>query len=298
MVESQVVTFYSPRAGVGNTVTMAQVASILARDYGLDVLAVDMNLNAPSLQEYFEISQEDVKCGFFDMILDYKELLKQDVGEDEIPEPITDVNKYKKIAPLDLDNGSVSIIPAGIYSTCNNMNKSEDYYNAVNSFDWDNFYEKWHGYGYLNDLKQQFKNAADVVLVDGGSGFNTPSSIALIDVADDISIQFAYNNTNLKDLDIMIKNILNKNPSSEICLRPSFINTGDIHNMNKWEKRTVRALKKYIPSLDVNKLRENALPYDIQFAAGNCSAIKELPESIKAPYSRIAKDIAETIELS
>ena len=119
-----------------------------------------------------------------------------------------------------------------------------------------------------------------------------------MDVADDISIQFAYNNTNIKDLDIMVKNISNKNSSSEICLRPSFINTEDIHNLNKWEKRTVRALKKYIPSLDVNKLRANTIPYDIQFAAGSCSAIEELPENIKAPYSRIAKDITEKIELS
>ncbi len=296
MAESPIITFYSPRAGVGNTVTMAQVASILARDYGLDVLAVDMNLNAPSLQEYFGISQEDVGCGFFDMILNYKELLKHEI--DEIPEPLTDVNKYIKIAPLDLDKGSVSIIPAGIYSTCNNMNKSEDYYNAVNSFDWNNFYDKWHGYGYLKYLKQQFKDAADVVLVDGGSGFNTPSLIALMDVADDISIQFAYNNTNIKDLDIMVKNISNKNLSSEICLRPSFINTEDIHNLNKWGKRTVSALKRYIPSLNINVLRANTIPYDVQFAAGGCSAIEELPENIKAPYSRIAKDITETIRLS
>ncbi len=292
MAESPIITFYSPRAGAGNTVTMAHVASILARD-GLDVLAVDMNLKAPALHEYFGIPQEDVDCGFFDMILDYKELFKN--TDEEFPEHAISIDKYIKEVPLYLDNGSLSIIPAHKFSFKDEIDNIDNYNKIIETFDWDIFRCYWKSYEFMEYLKEQFKAVADVILIDGGSNFVEPSAIAVLQLADDISIQFAYNNINLKDLKTVIRYIAKKKQSSEMWLHPSYINTDDVDHMNKWEKRTVGALKRYIPFLDENILRVNAIPYDVQFTAGNHSAIEVLPENIIAPYSRIAKDIAGKI---
>lgn len=290
MAESPIITFYSPRAGAGNTVTMAHVASILARD-GLDVLAVDMNLKAPALHEYFGIPQEDVDCGFFDMILECRELLRN--TDEVLSKP--SIDKYIKEVPLGLDNGSLSIIPAHKFSFKDNTDNIDNYNKTIESFNWDIFRCYWNGYEYIKDLKEQFKAAADVVLIDGGSNFVEPSAIAVLQLADDISIQFAYNNINLKDLKTVIKYIAKEKQSSEIWLYPSYVDTDNVYHMNKWEKRTVSALKRHMPHLDINMLRINAIPYDVQFSAGNHSAIEVLPENIIAPYSRIAKDIAGKI---
>ena len=52
--DSPVITFYSYKGGVGRSMAMANLAVLLARDYGLDVVVVDWDLEAPGLHRFFE----------------------------------------------------------------------------------------------------------------------------------------------------------------------------------------------------------------------------------------------------
>ncbi len=47
-----IVTFYSYKGGVGRTMALANVAALLAR-WGYKVLAVDWDLEAPGLEQFF-----------------------------------------------------------------------------------------------------------------------------------------------------------------------------------------------------------------------------------------------------
>lgn len=49
----QVVTFYSYKGGVGRTMALANVATLLAR-WGYKTLLVDWDLEAPGLEFYFQ----------------------------------------------------------------------------------------------------------------------------------------------------------------------------------------------------------------------------------------------------
>ncbi len=73
---SPVITFYSYKGGVGRSMAVANVAVLLAQDYGLDVILVDWDLEAPGLHRFFGYSDEDIHTGVIDYLLQYKEGLR------------------------------------------------------------------------------------------------------------------------------------------------------------------------------------------------------------------------------
>ena len=53
----KVVTFYSFKGGVGRTMALANVAWRLANRHGLNVIAVDFDLEAPGLHHFFGVDE-------------------------------------------------------------------------------------------------------------------------------------------------------------------------------------------------------------------------------------------------
>ena len=58
-----IVTFYSYKGGVGRSMALANLAVIAARDYSLNVVVVDRDLEAPGLHRYFGVPDKDVRDG-------------------------------------------------------------------------------------------------------------------------------------------------------------------------------------------------------------------------------------------
>lgn len=56
MITGRIITFYSYKGGVGRTLTLSNVARILAREGSGSVLVVDFDLEAPGLHSYFDCS--------------------------------------------------------------------------------------------------------------------------------------------------------------------------------------------------------------------------------------------------
>ena len=67
-----IVTFYSYKGGVGRSMAMANVADILARR-GARVLMIDFDLEAPGLEQYFQIHQPSARrhLGLLDLLLEF-----------------------------------------------------------------------------------------------------------------------------------------------------------------------------------------------------------------------------------
>ena len=66
-------TFYSYKGGVGRSMALANVADSLARA-GLRVLMVDFDLEAPGLEQFFQIPQRQARGhrGLLDLLLSFK----------------------------------------------------------------------------------------------------------------------------------------------------------------------------------------------------------------------------------
>ena len=107
------VTFYSYKGGVGRSLAIANVACVLARDYGKRVLLVDWDLEAPGLHRFFGLESESLGPGLMDILDDYKALLTKDI--EVLPEQLVKLDKYINTAgmPSYRSGGSVALVGAG-----------------------------------------------------------------------------------------------------------------------------------------------------------------------------------------
>jgi MinD-like ATPase involved in chromosome partitioning or flagellar assembly len=182
---SLIITFYSYKGGVGRSMALANVAWLLANKYGKKVLAIDWDLEAPGLHRFFKISPERITHGLIDLFDEYKELLKG--GTESLPTKLADIKKCLIDVPLSNTSGtgSLSIIAAG--------RQDQDYAARVNGFDWDEFYEKWHGYGFFEFLKSELKENAEIVLLDSRTGVTDIGGICTLQLPDVVVLLFALN---------------------------------------------------------------------------------------------------------
>jgi MinD-like ATPase involved in chromosome partitioning or flagellar assembly len=109
-------TFYSYKGGVGRSMALAKSADILARA-GMRVLMVDFDLEAPGLEQYFDIDQKSARAhaGLFDLILSYKTAMASSLPA--APQD-QDFRKLEElfIAPVYLklpSGGKLDLMPAG-----------------------------------------------------------------------------------------------------------------------------------------------------------------------------------------
>ena len=136
--ESQIVTFYSYKGGTGRTMTLANVAWILASN-GKRVLAVDWDLEAPGLHRYFHPFLLDKECksspGVIDMVWDVSVSATKPVGRTPDPgwyQEHADVLKYAVSLRWEFSNGgTLDVLPAG--------RQGSAYATRVNSFNWSAF---------------------------------------------------------------------------------------------------------------------------------------------------------------
>jgi uncharacterized protein YjbI with pentapeptide repeats len=202
-----VVTFYSFKGGVGRSMAIANVAEILAAA-GYRVIVCDWDLEAPGLERYFVDSQEEAtrftnKRGVIDLLLGYKEKVSKPVlvsatdAEDELdfenPFHLTvELFKTRKQTTDSTNQGSIRILGAGKREGDNNKAYSE----AVQSFDWTEFYEKWGGGSYIEFFRSSLEKESDIVLVDSRTGITEQSGVCTHHLADLVVLFTAANDAN------------------------------------------------------------------------------------------------------
>jgi cellulose biosynthesis protein BcsQ len=132
-----VFTFYSYKGGVGRTMALANIASLLYKR-GLRVLLIDFDLEAPSLEEYFKVvkNKKEEQFGFIDMLVDYKKNISQEHTDTDtktnpsITLPLQGIDKYIFKVPNDIQkDGSLLLLTSG--------KKDDNYVKNVHSFDWE-----------------------------------------------------------------------------------------------------------------------------------------------------------------
>ncbi len=139
-----IVTFYSFKGGVGRSMAVANVADILARQ-GLRVLMVDFDLEAPGLEQYFQINHAAARRnpGLLDLLLAYKRSMSVAGG------PSGGAAEFKKIETFIgpvystlSGGGCLHLLAAGQREPREQLDR---YASNLRTFDWQDFYFNWEG---------------------------------------------------------------------------------------------------------------------------------------------------------
>ena len=194
----QVVTFYSYKGGTGRTMSLANIAWILAAN-GKRVLMVDWDLESPGLHRYFAKSLLDPDAlaatkGVVNMVRGFEE------SAAETPEEERGANFYRDLARVGdyaiavrwpfPDGGALHYMSAGL--------QNRSYSSAVASLDWERFYEHLGGGELFNAFRADMKANYDYALIDSRTGLSDVADICTLHLPDVIVDCFTLNNQGLE----------------------------------------------------------------------------------------------------
>jgi MinD-like ATPase involved in chromosome partitioning or flagellar assembly len=270
-------TFYSFKGGVGRSMALANVAELLYH-WGLKVLIVDFDLEAPGLERYFNVPEAvdkpanvQDKRGVIDMLSSYKALRSLPLPnrmqqgnsgdshcQDEFPFPMEPINNF--IVPIyeATERGTLSIISAG--------RRSGDWFGhyaeSVRCFDWDDFYKNWDGELFFEWFRKEVEKIADVVLIDSRTGITEMGGVCTYQLADVVVMFVAPNQQNLDGTMMMARSLSNpeliekgrKGRSLSLVFVPSRVESGEKELLDKFEEDFTQILGSFIaPTLKFNK---------------------------------------------
>ncbi len=201
--ERKVITFYAFKGGVGRTMTLANVAFRLADRHGLQVIAVDFDLEAPGLHSFFELPPQVIQQS--PGILEYCEAWENALRENA-PEP-PDPGSYLlpiEDGPGKPSHGSLRLLLAG--------RQDATYDERLGRFDWKRFYAESAGAGAIEHLRAKLLEHADVVLIDSRTGLTDPGGICTIQIPDAVVLMTAPNKQSIEGIERVARSIANASP--------------------------------------------------------------------------------------
>jgi WD40 repeat protein len=189
----RIITFYSYKGGAGRTMALANVAWILASN-GKRVLAVDWDLEAPGLHVYFRPFLLDKGLtsseGLIDLVWDFATAIVEPVEEGEVEEgwheEYADILRYVITLRWSFDvPGRLDYLSPG--------RQGPSYAARVNSFDWQNFYDRLGGGAFLESVKARMRAEYDYILIDSRTGLSDTAGICTVQMPDDLVVCFTAN---------------------------------------------------------------------------------------------------------
>jgi len=194
---SSILTFYSYKGGVGRSMALANIAFELAKRDS-KVLIVDWDLEAPGIERYFSgFKIENSSEGLLQLLLSYK---------------IETSSDYKKFLwKIETGTGNpISLLHSG-------REKDPASYSALlQNFDWSDFFAKENGGNHLENLRNQWHNDFDFVLIDSRTGLSDSSGICTIMMPDILIPMFTANYQSLFGIRDIVKYIQTARQNLEV----------------------------------------------------------------------------------
>lgn len=190
----RIITFYSYKGGTGRSMALANVAWILASN-SKRVLTLDWDLEAPGLHRYFHPFLRDRELatseGIIDFVMNYA---REAVGvSSKAPAdwylPFANILRCASSLRYPFKSGTLDFVPAG--------RQGPDYAARVNSFNWQNFYERLDGGLFLEAAKQSTVGY-DYVLIDSRTGVSDTSGICTVQMPDTLVVCFTPNTQSIE----------------------------------------------------------------------------------------------------
>ncbi len=200
-----IITFYSYKGGTGRSMALANLAWVLA-SRGKHVLVIDWDLEAPGLHRYFQpfIADADLvdTAGLIDYLWDLCGSIMTPASGARGPETRgPDLLDYRVGIDWSFKHGgSLDLIPAG--------RQGVNYPQRVNSFDWENFYERLGGGHVLSDARVRLREAYHYVLIDSRTGVSDTSGICTVQMPDLLVALFTLNNQSIEGVAAILESAL------------------------------------------------------------------------------------------
>lgn len=315
-------TFYSYKGGVGRSMALANVAQWLYTQ-GARVVTIDWDLEAPGLESFFYQSREDLndvrsKPGLVDMLLHYKEQFSRfarknpDLDNDQICvavlaklEPLT-----RLLHAIHLPNPSrpesgpaLWLLTAGIRSS----DRFSEYAEAVQDFDWADFYDSFQGEAYFGWLRRQLapefdesgrlvrEGLADVVLIDSRTGVTEMGGVCTRQMADVVVAFCASNTQSLEGVVSMAKSFRREeilqanNGRPDVILVPTRVDSSELKDRDRFEAQ-FRKMEQQFQSPVLKSLKrsfwELQIPYVAKFAYEEALTVRAEGSSAKFIYAK------------
>ena len=232
-----IVTFYSFKGGVGRSMSMMNVAEILA-DAGYQVIICDFDLEAPGLERYASddpavVSRLRASHGIIDLLEEYRETLAGagpvQTGEDEL---VPALEGFRDIDGLLVRRPSSYAIPVPspngdrlgqiwyLGAGRRDGKWADQYSERVQRFDWSDFYRRWAGAEYVDFLREDLATDQAIVLVDSRTGVTEYSGICTHHLADLVVVLSAPNDLNIEGAKWMVDSITSADLTSLRGNRP------------------------------------------------------------------------------
>lgn len=187
----QVVTFYSYKGGVGRTMALANIATLLAQ-WGYKTLLVDWDLEAPGLEFYFQEFIDVQTIAQQQGLVDLLERVEEVADGESLPES---VNWKEVVVEIEIHNAKekVHLITAG------QRDQSSSYFDKVTKIDWGSFYRRKGGF-FVERLRTEWKEQYDYVLVDSRTGITDIGGICTIQLPDVLVLMFTATEQSLNGI--------------------------------------------------------------------------------------------------
>ena len=166
------VTFYSYKGGVGRTFTLANIAVLLAQ-WRYRVLVIDWDIEAPGLAHYFRPWTKKLSTGVLEFLRDCRK------------GAVRPWHSYTVAVDLpDLEN-SLTLMPAGA--------GRKAYIQQVQRIDWDELYELHDLGNVVENLRQDWVEHFDFILIDARTGITDFSGLLTAQLPDILAFMFTAN---------------------------------------------------------------------------------------------------------
>lgn len=186
-MSGHIITFYSFKGGVGRSMAAANVAVLLAR-LGHKVLVVDWDLEAPGLHHYFKSYTDP---GLFANKKGVIDLLWQ-ASENASTEPGIAAQGWREVVITVVGEkmgAALDMILSG--------RRDPQYFGRVREFDLRSFYADQNGLQIVEELRRQWKEQYDFVLIDSRTGVTDYGGLCTIQLPDVLVLLFTANDQSL-----------------------------------------------------------------------------------------------------
>lgn len=215
MSKGMVVSFYSYKGGVGRTFALANVAILLSK-WEYKVLCVDLDLEAPGLTHYLqpnlvldESEKKEVSTkGMIEIV--------EEVSEKKTPDWRHHVRVVKKVGIGNILSLKVPLafMAAGI--------QNENYIERLERLDWERLYKEDRLGNYIENMREQWKEEYDFILVDSRTGITDIGGISTVQLPDALVFFFTSNHQSLNGAVEVVKRIINARKPLSYQSRQSF----------------------------------------------------------------------------
>jgi tetratricopeptide (TPR) repeat protein len=331
-----IVTFYSFKGGVGRSMALANLGRWFQM-CGLNVVVVDWDLEAPGLEAFYlppgplADGARD-QLGLIDLLNLYKQIhpnlgfeLARNPGDAQAKQNLSaDLARLRERLPpmlhalIDIPAPSAApasgspdapVAPGSLKLLCAGWRGGErfaTYANAVQSFDWNDFYASYHGRAYFEWLRESLcaPGLADIVLIDSRTGVTEMGGVCTRQMADVVVVLTAPNHQNIDGAGRMADSFRRKEVMDEragrpleLILVPSRVDVSSSDVKVAFEQDFRAQAQRFVPEV-FSKLERDfwdlRIPYIAKYAFMERLAVGERDgdPDLLAAYKSIAAHIA------